>query len=404
MRLGTANAYDNTLANLTNRQASLSDLQEKLSAGKKVVRASDDPTGAAQAERAMTRSARVDVEQRALNLQRNSIAMAESTLGDSTNLLQNIRELVVSAGDAAYDAAGRTSIAQQMTSLRDQLFAFANKQDSNGIPLFGGLGSPAAPFTDAAAGVTFNGLAGQAASTPVSIPGAMDGQATWMNVPTGNGVFNVTLAGANTGGVWTDVGQVVNPAALTGHNYSVNFSVSAATPPVTTYNVFDDTLDPTHAGAPLVAAAPYTDGQTIQFGGLSFTSHGAPANGDVVQITPSTRTNLFNVLDTAIASIKGSNNGNKLSQAIALSLAQIDTGMDRVQSARGQAGDLLNRADTIDNSQQAKSLQLEADRSRAEDMDMVKGISQLQSQQTGYSAALQTYAQVQKLSLFNYIG
>jgi flagellar hook-associated protein 3 FlgL len=404
MRLGTANAYDNTVATLTDRQAGLADLQEKLSAGKKIVRASDDPTGAAEAERAMTRSTRVDVEQRALNLQRNSITLAESTLGDSSSLLQRFRELVVSAGDAAYDGTSRTSIAQELTGLRDQLFAFANKQDSNGNPLFGGLGSISAPFTDASTGVTFNGLPGQNASTPVSIPGAMDGQATWMNVPTGNGVFNVTLAGANTGGVWTDVGQVVTPAALTGHNYSVNFSVSAATPPVTTYNVFDDTLDPTHAGAPLVAAAPYTDGQTIQFGGLSFTSHGAPANGDVVQITPSTKTNLFNALDTAIAGIKGVNNGNKLSQSLALSLAQIDTGMDRVQTARSQAGALLNRADNIDTQQQAKSLQLEADRSRAEDMDMVKGISQFQSQQTGYSAALQTYAQVQKLSLFNYIG
>ena len=60
MRLGTANTYDNTLANLTSRQAGLADLQDKLSAGKKVVRPSDDPTGAAQAERAMTRLTRVD--------------------------------------------------------------------------------------------------------------------------------------------------------------------------------------------------------------------------------------------------------------------------------------------------------------------------------------------------------
>jgi flagellar hook-associated protein 3 FlgL len=47
---------------------------------------------------------------------------------------------------------------------------------------------------------------------------------------------------------------------------------------------------------------------------------------------------------------------------------------------------------------------LEADRSRAEDLDMVKGISDFQNLQTGYSAALQTYAQIQKLSLFNFIG
>jgi len=35
---------------------------------------------------------------------------------------------------------------------------------------------------------------------------------------------------------------------------------------------------------------------------------------------------------------------------------------------------------------------------------MVTGISDFQKMQTGYQAALQSYAQVQKLSLFNYIS
>ncbi|PIZ22806.1 MAG: flagellar hook-associated protein 3, partial [Comamonadaceae bacterium CG_4_10_14_0_8_um_filter_57_29] len=67
-------------------------------------------------------------------------------------------------------------------------------------------------------------------------------------------------------------------------------------------------------------------------------------------------------------------------------------------------GDLLNRADRITGNQESRNIQLEADRSRAEDLDMVKGISDFNNQQTGYSAALQTYAKVQQLSLFNFIG
>lgn len=403
MRLGTANTYDNTLANLTTRQTSLADLQEKLSAGKRVVRASDDPTGAAQAERAQTRMTRIDVEQRALNLQRNSVAVAEATLGNGMDLLQTFRQLIVSAGDAAYKASDRTSIAQEMASLRDQLFTYANKQDSNGIPLFGGLISAPLPFTDVPAGVTYNGVAGERASTPVTIPGTMDGQAAFMNVPTGNGVFTLGLAGANTGQLWTDVGQVTTPAALTGNNYSVIFNVSATVPPVTTYDVFDDTLDPGHL-APVAAAQPYTDGQSITFDGLSFIARGVPVNGDTVQVAPSTRSDLFAVMDAAIAGINGASNGHQLAQKLALALAQIDTGMDRVQSARSRAGELLKRADVIEGNQVDKGIQLAADKSRAEDMDMIKGISEFQNQQTGYEAALKTYAQIQRLSLFNYLG
>jgi flagellar hook-associated protein 3 FlgL len=35
---------------------------------------------------------------------------------------------------------------------------------------------------------------------------------------------------------------------------------------------------------------------------------------------------------------------------------------------------------------------------------MVKAYSEFTQQQTAYQAALQSYAQIQKLSLFNYVG
>lgn len=404
MRLATANTYDNTLANITTRQAGLAELQEKLSSGKKVVRASDDPTGAAQAERAMTRSARVEVEVRALNLQRNSVAMAEGTLGNSIEVLQTMRQLMISAGDAAYTASDRTSIAQELAGLRDQLFTYANKQDTNGIPLFSGLGSAPQPFLDVPAGVVYNGIPGARAGTAVSIPGTMDGQAVWMNVPTGNGVFTMNLGGANAGELWTDVGRVTDPSALTGNSYTLTFNVSATVPPVTTYDVSMTTVVPPITTTPVLTAQPYTDGQDIQFDGLSFVARGVPANGDTVNITPSTRSDLFAVLDQAINAIKGAGNGHQLAQDLSLALAQIDSGMERVQSARSQAGELLKRADIIEGTQDEKTIQLAADRSRAEDMDMIKGISDFQNQQTGYDAALKTYAQIQRLSLFNYLG
>ena len=109
-------------------------------------------------------------------------------------------------------------------------------------------------------------------------------------------------------------------------------------------------------------------------------------------------------LDDAIASINNMAANNKLSQGIALALAQFDTSLDKLQSARSQTGDWLNRADSITNAQGAQTILLEGDRSRAQDLDMVKGISDFNQKQTGYQAALQSYAQIQKLSLFNFIN
>ena len=400
MRLATANTYDTTLSNLMKRQVELSSQQEKLTSGKRINRASDDPTNAAQAERALTRNTRIETEERALVLQRNAIALAESTLGHATETLQALRELVVKANDGILNSVNRASIAQEMRGLRDQLFAIANRSDTNGIPLFSGLGSAAVPFTDPATGVVFNGIAGQRSSTEVSLPGTMDGHAIFMDTTTGNGTFNVSLGGANTGTVWSAPGQVVSPGALTGDSYTVTFTVSATTPPAITYDVIDTT---TALPVP-PAARPYVDGQEIGFDGLSFVAHGVPKNGDTIVITPSTQTDVFEVIDRAIAAIDNANGNNVMTQATNLALVEFDTGMDRIQSARGQAGDWLNRGDRISDSQTSRSIQLQADRSKAEDLDMVKGISDFQKMQTGYQAALQSYAQVQRLSLFNFIN
>ena len=128
----------------------------------------------------------------------------------------------------------------------------------------------------------------------------------------------------------------------------------------------------------------------------------SPANGDTINISP--QTSVFSVIDKAIAEIKAAPNSNVAAQAISQALANVDIGLERMSNIRSYAGELLNRADRITGDQEKRSVQLESDRSRAEDLDMIKGISDFQNQQTGYQAALQAYASVQKLSLFNYIG
>ena len=415
-RLGSANTYDNALRNLTTRQSSLAALQENLTSGKRVVSASDDPTGAAQAERAMTRLDRVKSDQRALEAQRNSITAAEGTLGDITDALQSFRELAVSAGNAAFTPAERTSVALQLTGLRDQIFTLANRTDSNGLPLFSALGSALAPFVGPQAppqDYTFQGLPGQAASTEVSIPFSLDGNSAFMLQPKRDGVYNVTVASAtgtipNGRTLQTNNVTVTNPALANGSAYSLAImAVDTTTVPGTTTVTYDITETPAVGGPFTGLTASYPSNKTgsvavTAMPGLAMTITGTPAVGDTV--TVDTSPSVFSVLDDAIRDIGSAGNNNAAIQAVSQALFNIDIGMERISAVRGRAGDLLNRAERITVNQDKRSIQLEADRSRAEDLDMIKGVSDFQNQQTGYSAALQSYAQVQKLSLFNYIG
>jgi flagellar hook-associated protein 3 FlgL len=397
MRLGTANTYDKALQNIFTRQSELASQQEKLTSGKNINRLSDDPLGAAQAERALTRLSRVASEQRALGAQSGAITLAESTLGEASNLMQSLRELTVSAGNAALSVSDRNTVAQQMSSLRDQLLTLANHTDANGIPLFGGLGSPSVPFSEdpVTRVVTFKGNVGQKTSTDVAVPGTMNGAAIWMKISSGNGTSDIAVTPANTGSTLSvDMGKVTDLGDLTTKDYEVTFTVTGT---VTSYDVVNKATNTS------AAAGTYIAGQAIQFDGQSFIANGVPSNSDVINVTPSTTTNVFKILDDAIVGIK---DGNTIvaNAAVAKGLLQIDGAMSRISSARGEAGEWLNRADNIAGAQDRRTLQLTTDKSRFEDLDMVKGISDYQKVQTGYQAALQSYAQVQKLSLFNYIS
>jgi len=80
-RVGSADAYASAINNIGGRQSRLTQLQGNLTAGKRVLKPSDDPTAAAQAERAITRSAQVTIQQRALSLQKDNMSHAETVLG-----------------------------------------------------------------------------------------------------------------------------------------------------------------------------------------------------------------------------------------------------------------------------------------------------------------------------------
>ena len=448
-RLGSANAYDNALRNLQNRQTSLANLQENLTSGKKVTTPSDDPTGAAQAERAMNRIARIATDQRALESQRNAIAAAEGTLGDISNALQNFRELVVSAGNGTHTPAERTTIAGQLRGLKEQILGLANTKDSNGLPLFAALGSALAPVVgpqSVAPDYTFDGLPGQAASGAYAIPFTLDGESAFMHQPSRDAVFNITVTNTVSGIIPPDRALVTDNMLVTNNatvastaalaqatagapdypTYTVSFTaLDSTTVPGTTTVTYDITETPLVSGGanPLVSAATasYKTGETAKIAvtgipGMSFNITGtpptadktgavvvgSPAVGDTITVTP--KRSVFSVLDTAITDIGNAGNKNAATQAVAQALNNIDIGMARVSAIRGQAGDLLGRADRITATNEKRNIEQEGNRSRAEDLDMIKGVSDFQNQQTGYQAALQSYAQVQKLSLFNFIS
>ena len=403
-RIATANQFDRTIDQLATRQYDLAKQQERISTGKRVMKASDDPVAATLAESARNRMTRVQADLRALDASRTSLQQAESGLAESGELIQRVRDLLVSAGNPSFADAEREDVARQLEGLREQLLAVANRTDNNGRTLFGGLGGAPTPFVDlygpSGTGVQFEGQRGQPAAGNGTLPQSLDGDAIWMRIPQGNGSFTLSLPTSNTGGVNTSLGQVTDATALTGDDYRVDFADVGG--------VIQYTITNTTTGTPVAghAGVPYEAGKTVAFDGLSFEMNGQPTAGDRIDLAPATgTTDIFSVVQGAIDALRyqGAGESALRTQALGRALTEVDAGHDRVLLARGRAGEWLNRADSMDLLMNNRSTDLELEESRLVDLDMVKGISDFKNKELALNAGLQAYATVQRMSLFDYI-
>lgn len=441
-RMGTAHMYDRTITNINKQQSELALQMEHATAGKRVIRASDDPVAAAQAERARNRMSRIESDQRVLDAQVSTISYAEATLGEINSALQQFRELTVQAGNASYDDTQRDAIAQQLISLRDQIASYTNRKDSNGLPLFRGLDTKSeTPFPAQQSGIH----AGQVNAGEYSITNSLNGAFAFFDVTPGNGVFRMAVPPAafmaenstqsipaNKGKVWADVGAITNPAAADGapDDWVIVFEKDPNGPEgamiykTHTRQAYEDYLsdlkahneDPvTNPVAPALPAAtltgPFQANKSVEIYGMTLTLKGTPEEGDSIVVdrvvaSEQPKLSMFEVMDQAITAIttKSKDQPGALEHGVALSLANLDTAMSRVSTVRATAGDLLNQADRKSESLTTQSDLQEVQRSNAEDIDMVKALSDMKAQETAVSVALQSYASIQKLSLFNYIG
>jgi flagellar hook-associated protein 3 FlgL len=397
VRVTTANSFDRSIDLLQRRAQAMSEAQERLTSGKKVARASDDPTGAARIERALAREARAAANQRALEASRNAMVLAEGAMGDAGELMNQARELIVQAGNPAYNDNQRRDLSNALKGLRDQLLQVGNRGDGGGGWLFGAQGASAPPFVDAPGGVQFRGTAGtlQAASDE-PLPLTSDGGMVFLRATGGNGVFVTEPAAGNSGDAWIDAGQVTDPALVTSDVYEVVF---AAGPSGTTYGVLRN------GAATAVAAMPYVDGQAIAIDGLSVNVSGAPADGDRFELQPAERNlSVFDALDRAISDLATPNrSGAQRTQTVTTALRDLDASLASLVGERARLGEVLNRTDAVEGRIADATLLAKTERSAAEDIDMVQAVSDFSARQTSYDAALKAYAMVQKMSLFDYI-
>lgn len=397
MRIGTQFAMEQGMQAMSERQRAMIQAQNQIATGKRFSTAGEDPLAAAQAERARAETVRIAADQRSLDLGKHVLSLADTALGDATNILQAARDTLVQAGDGAYTDSERQQLAVQLKNLRSELFNVANRDDGAGAFIFGGQGTNGTPFSDNGVAVSYNGVSGlQQVGLPPSVISALDGR-EFMTIKSGNGLFSAASAAANTGKGWVDAGEVSDVTALTGHDYRIDVRTGTSG---LVYDVTDVT-----AGATLSTGTPFVAGADIAFDGLRVRVSGTPANGDSYTVTPSANKSVFKVLDDAITLLQTPMAGtpNKLAEGLSRSLGEVDSSMSRMLQMRTTAGEQLRRIDVETDTLDARNTAEKISLSELQDTDMATAVSELTRHQTALQAAMQSYAQVSKLKLMDYL-
>ena len=307
MRISTATANERAIEAIADRGSRMADLQQQISSGRKLQQASDDPLGAAQAERLRSREAAIAIERRMMGHASGMLQLAEGTIASGIDVLQTAREALVQAGNGALQPSDRATIATQLQSQRDQLFAIANTSDGTGGHVFGARGTANAPF------------APESAPAFLPDPGV---QSTATGMP------------------------------------------------------FDTTVD----------------GREVFLGDGT-----AGVNGSI-----------FSALDAVIAALSYPSADNPASvaaraAALELSGGAIDATLARAETARSAAGSQLTAIESRDRMLESGEIDAQARRSTIVDTDYVRAISDLQNATTANEAAMKTYAQISRMTLFDYL-
>ena len=192
--------YGMTLASEIDRSsANEQRLTNELSSGLRVASLQDDPVAAAQSNTLNTAISRDDVYTRTATQEESMLQASDTTLGSVTTVLTSAISLAVKAGDGTLNAANTATIANQLTSLRDQLLSLANTSYL-GQPLFAGS-SGKTPFvldtTTSPASVTYKG---DAQIQRIETPG---GQRIQTNLP------GVNVFGDNSGGALAAINKLI---------------------------------------------------------------------------------------------------------------------------------------------------------------------------------------------------
>ena len=136
MRTTIANRYSESLASIQKHARTLADEQVRLSAGTKLLRASDSPLTMGKAVDLRTTQAQLEALGRLQASATNRMSQTESALKDAGKVLDDLYQLYVTSQNASLGVDQLKGLGIQAKSLQEELQQILTRKDSSGYRIF----------------------------------------------------------------------------------------------------------------------------------------------------------------------------------------------------------------------------------------------------------------------------
>jgi flagellar hook-associated protein 3 FlgL len=415
MRISTSQFLSMNVQTMDNQQSQLSQYYGEISSGVSLTTPSDNPVGAAQAVQLSMQGATLAQYSTNQSSALGQLGAEDSTLASVTTTLQSLSTQLLSAGNATLNDTNRSAIAGTLQQLNASLMTLANTKSPLGNYLFGGFQSASQPFTQNSSGtVTYNGDSGVSStqiSDSTSIATGDSGASVFMSVMPQTASPVAYASSVNTGtAVIGAVSTTNSTASANGDTYGITFTVTGTT---TTYTVSDTNSSGTTTTSP----ATYTDGSSIPLGtsGQSVTISGAPANGDSFTVQPATQvpaaqggTSIFATIQNMITALQTPADTSAakaaLQNTLNTGLTQVANTLSNVTTVHATVGGRENQIQAMQTVNQTQTLQNTTSLSDLTQTNLTSTISKYTQTQYSLQASEEAFAQVQQMSLFQYLN
>ena len=426
MKISNKLFNEQQLGQFSNNMEKIQKIQDKISSGKNIIFASDDPVGAVQLSGMRDNLSKVNRFIENSNIALDRLHLMDATMEAINTVFIRAKELAVQASNDIYGVMDREAIAIEFDEMKKELMTLANTQDSTGTFIYGGFKTKTSPFKMNSDGLVEykgdRGVLNLQVTESRLVETSIDGSTVFQDIVTSEGISTDLFAALDNisrsirtaaGGVEEAKATGIAKISLTNGNpgtYSFTIKSGEKSADFSLDITGDDLSDVATAinSANLDITATLEDsnktlklvnslGKDIDFGSLQI-------NGiDKAQVVPTSFFS-FQAVDAADNNLSNEQTIYDKDQTIASRLDELVTIQSHVSNQRAKVGARMNSSERIRDILDERKILISQDVSELQDADLATLVTSLQSQLTSQEASQKAFINITKLNLFDLIG